>query len=156
MVKITSAYHVISLFVFFLHIAQKHFELSISLRGIGSVRRQVRVEDHELFAVIRIDPRDAVASVKIEDLLESGRDRKTPSKRGSYMKLRLGQKARIGCSVRLGDRIHQIRRVIVLCEHIVIAALPGENPVDQVSLLHMKTSCRVGIDLLKKGDIGIE
>ena len=71
MIKIASAYYIIALGIFFLHIFNEHLKLCISLSLVGSVSRQVQIYENQLLTVIRRNPRNTVASVKVQDLLES-------------------------------------------------------------------------------------
>ena len=111
------------------------------------------VDNDEFLPVLHRDPGNGVAAVKVDQLAQTLRDGKAPAKSRCNIKLRIGTDSGMVLPVRLCQRIHEERRVIIHSEDIRIL---GKDPVDELLLIDMIASRPVRVDLLEHHDLRIQ
>ena len=70
MIEVAATEHVISCFVFFLHIFGQHADLAFPDLIAVPIGRHVQVKDYEFFAIIHRNPGNAVTAVQIKKFTE--------------------------------------------------------------------------------------
>ena len=135
------------------HLLLQHVLLPFPDRIGVTVSGQMHVDDDELLPVLHRDPGNGVAAVKIDQLAQTLRNREAPAKSRCNIKLRIGTDSGMVLPVRLCQRIHEERRVIIHSEDIRIL---GKDSVDELLLIDMIASRPVRVDLLEHHDLRIQ
>ena len=70
MIEVAAAEHVISCFIFFLHIFGQHADLAFPDLIAVPIGRHVQFKDYEFFAIVHWNSGNAVTAVQIKKLTE--------------------------------------------------------------------------------------
>ena len=152
MVEIPTTDHIISSFIFLLHIFTEHPDLAFPNGITVSVSRHMQFKDHQLFSVIYRHSGNTVTSVQVKKFRKRRRNWKTSSHRSRNRIFRKQGKSGFAFSMRLCKRIKQKRGIIILCKYAVISR---DVFLQYRILIHMITSGSIQIDLLDQRKIRI-
>ena len=150
LVEIPSGHAPVPGLILRLHIRQQQLQLLRGDAAVAGVGRQVQVIQHQLPAALRRDAADGIAAVQIQQLHEAALHRQLHPLRRRDGRTGERQQPRPGRAVGRVQRVHKIRRIVVLREH---AAFVGQRRVQRLTLVQLVRAGRPDVHLLQEIEI---